>query len=349
MSTSSLARFALMALSLAICGCDLGDEGAMVSPYESAYFEEGEHEGVADGSTAVTVRVRGEAGTTLTLLLQSGEFAGGAGEAPNREKTVQLTEVASSKEGLAEVQLVSSQPGIATLSFKVAPLANSLEVAFAPVALQLGSPRAVEIWPGEVAHDVCVYANTTFGTLNLSATVGALVPDTTPLVAIESDSQCAALSGFPGVGQVQWISSDAATDLVVSYTGANGEQILTLSSQLRGELFPGYAVVFSEVEVTESWTRLDVKLDYRETLSVSAAAATSVALRDLRSVPAGLSLVGSSSGGEETVPQTDAEGWVTLYFENQGREAEVSVFATLAGGGTLLLGNLPAPSTAEGG
>jgi len=344
MSIVDTGKSALLVLLFAVSGCVLGDEGSMLSPYTSAYFELSGSEGVADGRTPVTVLVRGEAGSTLTLLLRSAEFVGGSTGSPLREKTVQLVAPGPDEEGLAEVLVVSNDPGLATVSFKVAPLASSLEIAFAPIAVTVGKPRAIEVWPGEVAHQLCIYANTLHGALSLGATAGALVPNAVELVPTNGgDSECSETPpSMQGVARVQWVSSVAA-DLEVHYTGARGEPILVHSSNLRGEAFPGYDVGVSSVDRTDSWTRLEVQLFYRETLSVAASPASSVSLGSLRSVPEGGRLVGSSSGGEEAIPQTDADGWVALYFENAGRDSVLSVFATPTGGGTLFLGDLPVP------
>ncbi len=331
----------LLVFFMALGACVLGEE-KMVSPYASAYFQHVEGAGVADGRTPLAIRVRGEVGATLTLSVQAAEFVGSA-EASKREKTVQLAVVDSSGEGVADVLLVSNEPGLATLSFKVAPLENSIEVAFAPVKVEVGQPRAIEVGPGEIVHEVCIYANTAHGSLRLAASVGVLVPQVVELTMSDSESSCPARDAWAGITHLRWSSAEDSSDLSIRYVGANGEQLPVLTAQLRGELFPGYQVGFANVAASESWTQLEVQLNYRETLSIGGGPASQVPLRDLRSVPTGMRLVGSSSGDGAATPQTDADGLVTLYFENLGTEPELSIFATPEGGGTLHLATLPAP------
>ena len=132
--------------------CVLGDEGVEVSPYETAYFDDANVTGVADGLTPVSVVVHGDPGSTLTLVARSATFVGGSEEQALSEKTVQLDDLDASGLGVATVQLVSSTPGLARLSFKLAPVAVALDVEFEPIRFLLDAPIAIELRPGAVAH-----------------------------------------------------------------------------------------------------------------------------------------------------------------------------------------------------
>ena len=168
-----------------------------------------------------------------------------------------------------------------------------------------------------------------------------LVPEQVDLEpTLESQDCVAPSSEWPGAATFEWTSSEALADIELRYLGPSSTPLATQSAQLRGEGFPGYEVIFQDAQLTEAWARLDVQLAYRNTLSLPSALAGAVALVDLRSVPLGLALVGSSSGGEAAIPETNPQGWVSLYFEKTASTEPRSVFATPMGGGTLYLGDV---------
>ncbi len=334
----------LFLVLFSLSSCVLGDEGIEHSPYESAYFGEAGTVGVADGLSPVSVVVYGDVGATLTLIVQSAEFVSSTSEASRTEKTIQISNGDGGGQGMATVEIVSETPGLATLSFKLAPVLEPLEVAFSPVTVAVGAAVPVEFRPGAIAHEVCVYANTSHGTLTVATDSGDLIPEQTSLNEAAAQLRCSdGPEQWAGVALLEWTSREESAEFEVRYTGAGESSTTVQQIPVRGDIFPGYDVVLLDVERTGTWTRMKVELTYRETLSLPFGPASAVSMGGLRSVPAGLVLVGSSSGSEAIVPQTDSGGRVTLYFENRESDVPISVFATPLGGGTLFLGEIPGP------
>lgn len=321
--------------------CVLGEDESR-SPYENAFFGDADAIGVADGMTPVTIAVYGDANATLTLSVASAEFVIGTSEENRAEQTVQLSEIDESGGGMARVQLVATAPGFATLSFKLAPVAETARIEFAPVNFEVGEPVPVEFRPGAVAHELCVFANTREGVLEASSAAAMLSPGMRSLDEAEARQRCEdGFKGWAGVALFSWTSSEELGDIEVRHLGAGGEVTAALRSEVRGEVFPGYEAVLLDVEETEAWARIESRLWYRASARLPSVPAASVALEGLRSVPDGLTLVGSSSGSEAAIPETDSDGQVTLYFEGPGDGIQRSVFASPSGGGTLFLGEVP--------
>lgn len=340
---STQACLALVFLSAcALSACVLGDEATAISPYESATFESTQASAVGDGLTPVSVLVHGDFGATLTLQVSDAQFYGSSAEGSHTEKTVQLQDLDDEGNGLAEVQLVSSTPGLALLSFKLAPLAATLEIEFVPVEVVIGAPHPVELRPGVVVHELCVYANTSRGLIQSTASSGSILPRRSELARVSKDVCGVDSEAWAGSAQIQWSSVAGETQVEIDYFGSEEQALLELSLQLDGEVFPGYQGILHEVEVTNEWAHVRTQLAYQATGTLESKLAVAVPLHDIRSVPAGLKLLGSSSGSESAIPETDSQGRVTLYFEVPEGSPALSVFTTPLGGGTLYLGEVPA-------
>ena len=323
-----------------LAACIVGD-GPTASHYETAYFESVAPAGVADGITPVRVLVHGEPGATLTLTATAAYFQGSDVEPPQKKKTVQLQEHADDESGVAEVFLVSSNPGIAMLSFELAPLAGTLELEFLPVQIEVGAPSPVELTPGAVVHELCVYSNTSRGRILSESSAGMVAPRDMEIKMKDAGGACEGRPvQWPGRATLLWTSSTADSELKITYMGPGSEALLESSFGVRGEAFPGYSIAFSEVEVREGWASLRCQLTYKESIFPSFVAAA-VSLSNIRSVPPGISVLGSSSGDETATPATDLDGWLTLYFEIPDSSKATSVFATAQGGSTIYLGDVP--------
>ncbi len=327
-------------LLLILGSCVLGDEASAVSPYDHAYLEMLEGRTVADGLSPVSVRVYGDYGATLTLHVSTGAhfLASSAGEIPG-ETTVHLGQRDEYGSGFAETQLVSTAAGLVELSFKLAPLAATLAIHFDPVVIEIGLPRAEELRPGVVVHELCIYANTSHGSIRSTASVGSVFPERVELQG--PGERCGgAGSAWAGAAMLRWTSGEKEATLESAYLGGSSEQLGSAIAELAGEVFPGYHVVLYGTSVSAEWASVTAQLFYESTDTLASRVAASVPLGDLTSVPGGLTLVGSSSGSADATPETDADGMITLYFEIPDDPAPLSVFATPLGGGITLLGEV---------
>jgi hypothetical protein len=334
----------LLTTLLACCACVLGDQATPLSPYESAYFETASASAVSDGLSPIRVLVHGDPGATLTLQVSGAEFLGSSPDENSlTEMTVQLLEVDDEGNASSEVQLVSRTPGLALLAFKLAPLAATLELEFLPIEVEVGAALPFDLRPGQVVHEICLYANTDRGILHTTATKGAIFPARVELEPAGESACGGGENSWQGSAMIEWSSLEAESRLEVAYIGSSEEALPTTSRQVQGEVFPGYSATLHEVEIAEDWASIRTELRYLPTDSLASKVAASVPLQDLRSVPQGLKLVGSSSGSQTALPETDAAGMVTLYFEYAENAQPLSVFATPLGGGTTYLGEIGAP------
>ncbi len=332
---------------LALGACVLGDEPVSESPYDYAYFTVPEAVQVADGLTPVSVFVHGEIGSTLTVHISNAEFLAGESAEPTREKTVHLTDTGQDEFGFAELEIVSTTPGLAQLSFTLTPLAASAEVEFAAVQLHSSAPIPISLRPGAVIHEFCVYANTFRGTVQATTQDGSLSPTRSGLQSI-GDSECPQLSAdWTGATLFQWNSAEANALVDLDYLGAQDQVLLRTSAKLDGLSFPGYRSQLEESFVSSQWARIRLQLYYQASSALGEIPAASVALHQLRSVPTGLTLVGSSSGSSTETPETDSQGRITLFFDMPPGEDSISVFATPEGGNTLHIGELVPPLPAD--
>lgn len=327
------------ALLLLFAACSLGDEPVSDSPYDTAFFSQTNSTHVADGLTPVSVTVYGSPGSTLTVEVTNATMIGASTDEPSQSATVTLADVDEAGLGRAELQIVSTTPGLSRLSFTVAPLAALALVEFVPVEFVVGTPLAVSLEPGEVVHQLCVYSNTLRGSIAASMQGGSVTPSIAELQEIGPAPCEPSSEPLVGATLLHWKGQEAQANLDLNYLGPQGEAIAHSTWSLEGQAFPGYSAQLQDVEVTSQWARLQSRISYESTATLAESAAAYVSLDNWRSVPAGLTLVGTSSGGVGA-PETDADGSVTLYLEVPSGTSQWSIFATPKGGGTLYLGEV---------
>jgi hypothetical protein len=331
-------RLSLALLPFLFGACAIGDEPVTDSPYESAFFSESTSAHVADGHTPVSLVVYGNPGATVTVEVTNATMIGTTSAGPSDRLTLVLLDEDEAGLGYAELQIVSATPGLARVSFALAPLAASTIVEFVPVEFFVEPAIPVGLLPGEVVHELCIFTNTARGSIRVSAQGGSVTPALVDLHEPDGAPCESHVVQHSGAALLQWTGAQSLGTLDLQYLGPDGEVIAQAQSQVEAQPFPGYHATLQEVETTSQWARLSTLLTYRSSGALNEDVAAFVPLDNLRSVPEGLMLVGSSSGSVPAPPETDENGAITLYFEVPGGTAHWSIFATPKGGGTLYLG-----------
>ena len=327
--------------------CVIGDADRAGSPLDGARLDVESSVAVADGLTPVVVSVWGQANTSLTLQVRRAVFASSLSDIDGEDRvTVTLADVDG--EGYAQVSLVTASPGVAIVSLPLAPAEESVEVQFEPVQITFTEAVAIDRRPGLVIHSVCAVANTTQGRLVLEArhpgesVLPADVLLESPYTLLDGCERAALdVPGVAGVAAFHWIDRDGSGEIDVAYPRLPGRTAgAGTHTRARGPSSPATRWPAQRVESAGGWASLSVQLQYRKSAELEAAPAAGAGLGRVHSVPAGLELVGHSAGDGLGQPETDADGWVTMYFELHDGAEQHSVFATPPGAGTLHLGTV---------
>jgi hypothetical protein len=344
-------RLSPLACSLALaCACTLGNDEDIDSPYASASIELSDATAVADGLTPVTITITGQPGTELTLFATGASFvAPDPGSA--QEKTVFLR--AEDGVGKASAAVVATVARVATVAFKVERIRSARDIEFQPVRLAAGTPRALRMQPGQVVHEVCVAVNSSRGSVQVEAlsAAGSFGPNRVAVrqqapAELPCPTEPVDEFGWRGYAAFTWATAVDFAQVTLSYQGPGEDTLATDILSLHGQSFPGYQVSAAAPTTTTSWTAIEVTVAYPAVGELSSGPAAGVSIGNIRFIPeGGPAFLGSSSGGAQDEPITDATGRVTLFFDtaNATSGATFALFVTPQNGATVYLTDIVVP------
>lgn len=354
---SLMAALAIGAAAVVGSACTLAGEDPLESGYKTATLSVVDPTGVADGRTAIEVRVSGTPSIELTLeVIGAGaSFAADDGDT-GQEKTVYLQAQSDTGEpglGVATAGVITTQPGIVTVALKADSARTAQELDFEPVRMAVVPAVPTRLEPGLVMHQVCVAINTAEGTLQVDTldvpgaenlnTPGSFTPSSLPIRAQMPDGVTCPedpvdVIGWQGYSVFTWGTPVDFAQVTLSYLGPDGAPLAAEILALNGEPFAGYTVVDSPPEANDSWTSIDMTLSYPATGPLPGGPAAGVKLQDIRFIPDnGPTFLGSSSGSAEEQPVTDLSGRVVLFFDTAVAPGTYALFVTPENGATEYL------------